>query len=559
MKRNIWFLCIGLIIVTGIFARVYDLSGHFSHIDDIGVAKTILDHKLADKSPFLAVPSRWTFAPFQYFITPFLVSIDHTYRQLLFWGRLPSCFFGILGIFFMIQFYRLYEGDFSYKTLVPLFFFCCTWENIIFSKLMYNYALAVTAFVVLLILYMDYLKKMNFTLKKVLFNSLCLGALCWMHYIFLYFVPVFYLCTFLYACQFTENKGKVVLQYCLGGIVVIVSVFPLWFLFLRKLIASGHYGLYGWNSGIDKEFVFHLPEAGFFHDIGYAVSFFFKNFFYIFQLNTGFFPNTHSIFLPLSIVFLIFFVIGFFRLLTHKNLHKRYLGIFFVVTIIVWILLVCTQRLTFSPTRHNFIFMPLIVITLTEGLYLVLKEIGKRIGRSHFKDWGQAVIIVGLLILFGCHYQTFLIERKDRLNEQEILKIVKTYNVDTIILAVWTQQVEMMKSIRDHFQFYETGFREDANISKGPSTYKRIAWISHRDKFSPKSYERARSAVNHYIYYTNPRRVKRNKKELSLLRYTFRSYRVIYKKVIDSDVELEFDNRTHNGTNNLYIYILERN
>ena len=70
-------------IIAGIFVRFINLGTHFSHVDDLGVAKTILAAKEIKLPPqtygvkffdfywqqFTAVPRQWTYAPAQFFIT----------------------------------------------------------------------------------------------------------------------------------------------------------------------------------------------------------------------------------------------------------------------------------------------------------------------------------------------------------------------------------------------------------------------------------------------------------------------------------------------------------
>jgi len=78
-----------IVILIGCYARFTDLSWHFSHVDDIGVAKSILDYKSRGAFGVFAVSNRWTYAPGQFLITAFLIHPNQTYRDLLFSGTTP--------------------------------------------------------------------------------------------------------------------------------------------------------------------------------------------------------------------------------------------------------------------------------------------------------------------------------------------------------------------------------------------------------------------------------------------------------------------------------------
>ncbi|MCM8775322.1 MAG: hypothetical protein NC930_03075, partial [Candidatus Omnitrophica bacterium] len=163
MENKVKIIFIGLLILAGILVRLIDLGEHFTHVDDIGVAKSILNAKapysipmkeegmddakifMADAGikgslPFwdqvvsislnllekvmgaqlykafasqarklFAVSRAWTYAPLQFFITYFLIETDQSYREKIFWGRFPSFLFGVGGLFLIVWFYAVYD------------------------------------------------------------------------------------------------------------------------------------------------------------------------------------------------------------------------------------------------------------------------------------------------------------------------------------------------------------------------------------------------------------------------------------------------------------------
>src|SRR5690606_3243572 len=120
---------------------------------DIGVAKSILDHERSGSpGTFTSVARFWTYAPFQFWFTPLLIHPDQTYREFLFWGRLPSVFFSVLGLALLAFFYRLYDRWKTGRVFAALAILAFSWENIIHARQMHNYALGVTAFIALMVL-----------------------------------------------------------------------------------------------------------------------------------------------------------------------------------------------------------------------------------------------------------------------------------------------------------------------------------------------------------------------------------------------------------------------
>ncbi|MCA9400320.1 MAG: hypothetical protein KC713_01740, partial [Candidatus Omnitrophica bacterium] len=140
MSQRIYTLLIVAVLAVGIWARADRLAWHFTHVDDIGVAKTILEYHQEGANPLFAVATHWTYSPFQFFFTPFLVSLDQSYRSLLFWGRFPSLIFSILGLLTAVLFYWRWKGRVGASCLVTITWMACSLEWIIFAKQMHNYA-----------------------------------------------------------------------------------------------------------------------------------------------------------------------------------------------------------------------------------------------------------------------------------------------------------------------------------------------------------------------------------------------------------------------------------
>ena len=62
--------------------------------------------------------------------------------------------------------------------------------------------------------------------------------------------------------------------------------------------------------------------------------------------------------------------------------------------------------------------------------------------------------------------------------------LLKNFQVDTVIPAMFAPQVDLLKSVRDYYQTYEQGLKSFGIMTVGPPKYQRIAWISHRKKLN---------------------------------------------------------------------------
>jgi hypothetical protein len=556
------------IILAGVFARFYELPWHFAPYDDLGVAKTIMDYRHGGDFGWFAVPSLWNYSPFQFLITPVFINLDQPYREFLFWGRLPSAVFGCLGLIALVCFYSRLYGRATWKALPALALLSFSWENIIFAKQMHNYALGVAASVVLLIIFADHLRTKNFSLGKMSVSAVLLALLSTMQYSVLFLVPPFFGALFLYGIQQNSKKLTVLRNFVMSGLVFMLCFAPVAYVFLLHHIETNNAGLSDWNKGENLEFFFHLnDDMSFVQKLQYGVKFYLHNFYLILKMNTAVFSEDHPWFPFISNMFVGFFCLGAVSYFDTKNVRKKFLGAYFLGLLAVWFMLVAFQKVTLSPTRHSLILLPFIAITVSEGIGYPMDK--WRHWRNRFCRTKKnircvvyAVITVLIFAIFVRYYPQFLKERRDPFNESEIADVLKEYEVDTVIPALWALQVEMLKDVRDHYDYYGKkvirGFKEYGLITDGVAPYKRIAWISHRQKINPVLFEQVRDMLNRYIYVTNHIRMSRQEPPLDLMRYPASTYRIIYQKEIDSNREIEFSNITKSGINGYFVYILER-
>lgn len=546
-RVRFFFLC--LIVLLGAYARFAEFEWHFTHNDDIATAKTIVGSKSAGERNLFCVPRQWTYAPFQFLITYFLITPDQTYRELLFWGRLPSVCFGILGLIALLLFYRRYDKPASWKVLPALTLLAFSWENIIMAKQMHNYALGVTAVIFLICLFMENLNRPEISLGVMAVNVLLLGLLSWMHYQVLFFVPPFFLILLVYAFYRKMKGARIFRNFFAGGMLYGLIFAPLFFFFLRKHLEYG--GTDNWSRGPNNEFLLIFREGmSVWEKIGYVVSFYIKNFYLIVQSNMGFIPYEHPLLLPISAVLFLFFIAGIIRFFRSGELRKRFLGSFFVALALVWIILILLRKITFAPTRHSLVLLPVMVITVAEGLDWFLERIAA-FGRFGISSWkghlGSSLLVIAL---FFQSFPAMLEARRDPFREDEMIKILRKYDVDALISYSYTFPPEMMQSVCSYFNYRQLGFTEETFMTDGTRPYRTVAWVSHRCDLDPGHYREAMAKIAH-INYIRKRRIPPFWVPLSELR-------ILYSKAFKSNVEIEFSNRLPDGGNNFYFYILRR-
>lgn len=163
-------LTILLLVILAFFVRGIDLSTHFAHYDDIGVGLDIQQAKLHSGQGFInriktfeTIPLQWTYAPLQFVITNLLVNTDASYRELLFWSRLPSFISSMIAIGVLMFLCLKYRGEDALSLCcLMITFFSFSQENVIYSKQSGPYALGCLALLVLMALILDFANRPNF-------------------------------------------------------------------------------------------------------------------------------------------------------------------------------------------------------------------------------------------------------------------------------------------------------------------------------------------------------------------------------------------------------------
>lgn len=551
----LWII-LALIIFAGIWARFTGLAWHFTHIDDLGAAKSIIDEKLrGDFFPFSSVPLFWTYAPVQFFFTKLLLHPGLTYRDILFWGRLPSAAFGSAGLLAMVWFYRLYDKERISKVCIASAILAFSWEALIHAKQMHNYALGVTSSILLLVLLMTHLSAGAPVYKRLLFTGAAAAFLSACHYQILFFIPGFYGVLLLNGIKKAKKRRLFVFQWLSSAAVFTAAFFPVWFYFFHKQAQTS---IPGWNMGPAGEFLLLFKEEwGLWERFSHIVSFSLRNLIITLQSNTSFLPEDHFLFeLVVYYLFTGLFMVGILSYVMTKNEKKRYLALYWLAFGAVWIWLLLLKKITFSPTRHSLVLLPFMAVTIAEGFAFTADRLGASAKALRLERGAAAIFSLAALLLFLFNYGTFLEERKDPFDEEETARIIREYDAGMLMRVEHTLQPVFMRSVTEHFGFWEEGWPSHELFVRRGAKDGNLVWISHRWKLNEANFEKARTQLNTFIIASNVNRYLTGRKSLPVIEPHFGDYEVIYSQEKESEVQIDYSRRTRNGSNNLYIYVL---
>ena len=529
---------LGLVVVLGTFVRYVDLDTHFAHEDDIGVAATILqqDNPSAPVLSVLArkiyaVPDQWTYAPLQFLLTSLLLSQDQSYRDVLYWGRFPSLLFGVASIALMAWFLRVLrrDDDALPDQLLGAALVAFSWENVIYAKQMETFTIGVAAAIVVLILLVKHLRDVRLGWGQMALLGLALGVLFCAQYQVLFFLPGFFIVLFLAYVKATGSVRKVALRMSLAAGIVLVFFVPIYLLFLRTVPIKA--GYIHWNAGPDQSFAFALPaEGGLFGMAAYALSFFAKNLYIVFENTIAFSFEDGMVTRPAGVMLFPVFLAGMASLVSGRDPVRRSLGWFIGISALTWAVLIVMRKLTLSPTRHTLILLPLFVLGITEGLRAVggLFRAGDRTVRV------ASVALTALVAAaFLVSFPAVSAERRDKFDEKVMTGLLRQYAVSGVVQYGYTLQAYLMKDLRRSmpviakFDLWPEPAKDQAlrGFPRGS-----LAFVGMRGRL--------------------PDDIRR-----ILGRY---GYQQVYADEQASDVESDFSRRTKNGTNGRYIYIYTR-
>ena len=610
--KNFFLFFIILIFVIGFFSRSSTLVSHFTHIDDIGVAKTILNAKISaaqgntvieniynpehenynlsykkeirkylDKDkhsfflniikiiyPYFAIPFFWSYAPIQFIFTTPLLTFAENYEQVKFFGRLPSLIFSLISFpFFFIITRTLFNDRNYYLSLVAASLFFLSWEYLIISQLMHNKAFGVLSF--LIIIY--FLLKLNtLNQKRYVTNGFKIGILLsffvYADYQILMIIPAFLATMVWNLLEFKRLNDKI------NSLKFIF--FSSFFTFILTLpavfwISIKHLGVLknSWNSG---------PIVGELSSGEYFSNYWSKDYINFRNSETSFgeyffnWNSFHESYLYLPTFFIKNFYILVSRMLSFvSESFFHYETIFIIIYILIPIGLI---SFLLSKNFNNRIIGRFATSLFIVWIVFVL------LSKITLSPTRHSVILLPILCLLtvkGFEFILLLLSKK--IFKKEIITISSIITSITIIFLFLYNYKDVMKYRSDLF-------KEDRFVNLLESY--NVTDILLYDGNLPIPFLMPKLAKNNVnIYFMNSPEwpqfkednsfvMNDNIKNISFVSYMYpidkseiaqkfvsnhlNNWEIVYSDEKELPVELEFSKLTNNFGNNFYLYIYSK-
>ena len=313
-----------------------------------------------------AVPSAWTYAPGQFYLTNILVSDGDDYSELKFWGRVPSFVFSIISFFLLIfVFKKMYPVQKYLPFLVvALTILSFSWENIIYSAQMESYAVGNFSILLMFVLLMFVYQTPPTNIK----GWMALGMFAAIPGLFQYQALLFVLPLYVTLILFLKNNFKIkeLIKYSLASFFGFLLIFfSLIYPYLKDNIGRGISS----NIGPDGIFLLSIKlEDGIFVILDNIATFVFQ---YLPEtIGSIFSPTFYNFYVNqiIGTVLVILSFVGLYSMLKSPNNNKKIIAVFTILSLFVYFLALLFQAFPLSPTRHSIILGCLLLLSMPEGL-----------------------------------------------------------------------------------------------------------------------------------------------------------------------------------------------
>lgn len=406
VKHKDKILIYGVILIATVI-RIWFAIIHFTHYDDVGLVYSILanGNKISDKFRYMEVIP-WTYAPLQCWIIALLVNTKFSYMTNLFLGRLPSLLFSIINILLVDAIYKKKIQSKSYhfiNRLMVLVLIGFSWELVIYSAQCETYSIGITGMLILLYLFIDIEQKREIPILKVIICGAIVGYMQYQLFmvIFCFFISIFAL--------FLKEKRKL-LQVIGCGIVSFVLEMPVIFSFLK----SGMFNKgISWNAGIQHQFIFNISGLRGGELIRYIFNFFISNTFTFFR-SMFVYKTTTWWSSVVTLILIMLFIVGVVLSIKNNDKCNYFLGLVLLSDFI----LIIMGKLTFSPSRHMIIYIPL-CIYYVGYTFLCFGVVNKTISDNWIQMMKCGIVIV-LVVIFLIDIPSEVCNRKNLISEKKV-------------------------------------------------------------------------------------------------------------------------------------------
>lgn len=526
-----------LIVVTATGARLWLASQHFGHIDDLGVATTILaaeshpptaqnlEEEAADKiahgqstprvkallsltkmpmartaidlfSPiysFISVPLTWTYAPIPMLATPILLEPGQHYTTIKFLGRLPSVFFSIVAMLIIVDIGRsIWPASATTMGLILLPPLAFSQEATIAAAQMFPYAATIATAAALLWLVARDASALTKPLEQGFFlrRLIILALIPYFSYQAVLLLPG-YLALVILGVLWPSPRIRIhdLVRPALLCIGTIVAILPAYFFRIRTTAAIG------WNAGPNGEFVFHptsplaaVPEAG---------SFIIRNGWIC--LGALFSPDVGNPWVTAAVTATLLVTAATAIVTMIGDLSQRRLTpttslcIAASTSLAVLIVLVLAGKLALAPTRHLLLYAPVVLVLAGVGfarLIMTAPRLDLPLGAS--PSLLVATIWTACLgLTFFSAFSGFVSARRDPFDERQLTALARQVNADVVVGYGSTLQPLLMPELAKAVPTISLS----APSAHVPNGVHRILYLSHRRDLEPSDCQILRSRM----------------------------------------------------------------
>jgi hypothetical protein len=577
MTVRLFKICLAISILIGIFQTYRMVPNHFTQIDDIGVAESLmirnLDYrdkcelnlptiqgrllswvyrdkqkvckKLVQLNRLTIIPSLWTYAPVQFWFTQALLhpDVQYSYEEVKWRGRLPSFIFYLLGVFGF--YWMLLKSDLGFRahsalalSMTAIIIFSL--EERIHAAQMHSYAIGILSNVLIIwsLSSLRNIKTKSYGIIGLL--TLCIALGVGMQYQGMLLVISGLLAIGFYNPIDLKNKSFAI-RYAyfialLAGLIYLVA---------GNFIGMSNRAI-NWNAGPHGEFIVqgnNWQEKAI--DFTRLISNYSAE--NLYAITSAIELNNFGAQIFGGVMLVLCLLGVMYLCLKAKDDQYRFILLFISTFFVTYFSLVILGKLTFSPTRHLLYFLPIIALLLGYGIIFILSYVSQRFLR-------MMQLLLGFLLLF---YLIASIMLFFRFYEQRIDHIKENYfsrlslENDASFLVFDGNDIEPLFSENKNISkyWYASGGFSCSHIEMLITEQKKLKFLFYsKERMASLEDSKFIQYINDIIGHCTTHSVKEKKiKKITQI-----------AKVIEKDgTAIEFGNKVTNVHNKTFIQLFE--
>lgn len=546
------------------------LHTHFTHYDDIGVAYSLvmnseatpncskLDHSSNPISNFSAqarclmaslwdrlflIPSKWTYAPFQFWLTQYLITpeIRFNYEEIKQAGRLPSFIFyvaGLLSFFFLVirNLPKLKDDPLIPYILIAVIAFSL--EQRIMASQMQSYAIGLLANSLCLWPILKLYAQQNISAKKIAIFSLSFSLAIAMQYQSILLIFSGFSALFLGMLISRRELNWGLKLSALACLTIGIS-----YLFVGNIFNFVNQGI-NWNAGEKNEYL-AIGEIGTPRLLS-LIEVIIRNSAY------NFYSVISAIELPLvqatyfGLFWFAIFLIGLLYICKSFFIKLPTFVALVIIYPFIYLLLIYFGKLTYSPTRHFLFHLPFIIICQGYGLLFLSNNSYKNILRPFI------VLMVFLYCLTSIYqFSKFANSRVDQLSNTLFENVIRDSSPQFILSDFFDIETFFMPSLMNtpicgSWRGAVCSINKTMALNKDHKI--RFLWFSKRNAIYPDDIYLSDSFTQVLKY-----QVEGDQLDRKLIKFTILKNYVFEK----STTQIDLSNKIKNGANEYFIQLIE--